>query len=348
MEVFIMLAVVKSDIKKGAELREVPVPTPGPGDVVVKVKAAAICGTDSHIYEWNAWAQNAGIKLPTIMGHEFSGEVVSIGEGVKNLKVGDYVAGETHIPCGECYQCRNGQQHICRNLKMFGVHTNGCFAEYVQIPEICAVKIPATIKPEIGAILEPLGTAMRASFEVMSSGSRIAVVGCGPIGLLAIASARAMGAATIIAVDVLNNKLELASSVGADVVINPMEKDAVKEVLALTDGVGVDAFIDASGSVPAISTAFKYLRKGGRAGLVGLPSRPLELDLVSDVVFKEATIIGIHGRRMYEHWTKMGSLLDRGLLNIEPVITHVISLKDFQKGFSLLEEGKASKVILVP
>lgn len=343
-----MKAIVKDNTAKGASLKEIPMPVLGAEDVLIKVKATAICGTDLHIYNWNTWAENAGIKLPTVLGHECSAEVVEIGSAVKTLKVGDYVACETHIPCGQCYQCKNGMQHICANLVIFGVHTDGCFAEYAKIPEKCAVKIPESINPNVGAVLEPLGTAVRACVEVQATGKNIAVIGCGPIGLMAVNAAKAFGAANIFAVDVNNLRLDIAKELGATHVVNSAEVDSAKEILELTNGVGVDAFIDASGNTSAILGGFKSLRKGGTVALIGLPSKPLEIDLGSQIVFKEATVIGIHGRRMYETWTIMSNLLDKGLLNINPIITHVLKLEEFEKGFEILEKGLGGKVILVP
>ncbi len=343
-----MKAVVKENAGVGAVLKDVEMPILNEGEVLIKIKAAAICGTDQHIYVWNSWAQNNNISLPAILGHECSAEVVEVGPGVKNLKVGDYVACDTHIPCGECYQCRNGQQHICQNLKLFGVHTNGCFAEYSKIPAVCAVKIPKSIHPNVGAVLEPLGTAVRANVEVQSSGKNIAVIGCGPIGLMAVSAAKAFGAAGIYAVDINDYRLGIAKKLGATEVINSSQVRSGEKLVELTDGTGVDAFIDASGNISAILDGFKGLRKGGKAALIGLPSKPLEIDLGSQVVFKETTIIGIHGRRMFETWTVMSNLLDKGLLNIDPVITHVLKLEEFDKGFDIARKGEGGKVILVP
>ncbi|UCF83155.1 MAG: L-threonine 3-dehydrogenase [Desulfobacteraceae bacterium] len=343
-----MIAVVKQKKEQGAQLEEVEIPQLGPEDVLVKVKATALCGSDLHIYEWNTWAQNAGIKLPLVMGHEFSGEIAEVGSAVMDLKPGDYIAGETHIPCGKCYQCKNGQQHICGNLNIFGVHTDGCFGEYTKIPAICARKIPSSIPPEIGAVLEPLGTALRTSLEVGVSGKNVAVIGCGPIGLFAIASSKAMGASSIIAMDVVDERLQLSGKVGADVSLNPMETDIVEEILKMTQGVGVDAFIDASGNVQAINQGFKYLRKGGEVALIGLPSLPIELNLGSDVVFKEAKIIGIHGREMFTTWTKMENMLAKGLLNLKPIISHTKPLSKFGEAFELIKTGQGCKVILDP
>jgi len=343
-----MRAVVKENAGKGAVLKQVEMPVLEEGEVLIKIKAAAICGTDQHIYNWNNWAQNNNINLPTILGHECSAEVVEVGPGVKTLKVGDYVACETHIPCGQCFQCKNGQQHICQNLKLFGVHTNGCFAEYSKIPAVCAVKIPESIHPNVGAVLEPLGTAVRANEEIQTSGKNIAVIGCGPIGLMAISTAKAFGAANIYAVDINEYRLGIAKELGATEIINSSVVNSAERLKELTHGVGVDAFIDASGNTFAILDGFKGLRKGGKVALIGLPSRPLEIDLGSQVIFKEAKIIGIHGRRMFETWTTMSNLLDKGLLNIDPVITHVLKLEEFNEGFDISEKGIGGKVILVP
>ena len=343
-----MIAVVKQKREAGAKLEEVEIPELGPEDVLVKVKATALCGTDLHIYEWSTWAQNAGIEPPRIMGHEFSGEIVEVGGTVVDLNPGDYVAGETHIPCGKCYQCKNGQQHICGNLKLFSIHTDGCFAEYTKIPAICARKIPASIPPEIGAVLEPLGTALRSCLEVKVAGKNVAVIGCGPIGLFAVACSRAMGAANIIATDVVNERLQLSEKVGADVSLNPTKGDITEEILKMTQGVGADVIIDASGSVEAIKQGFKYLRKGGKVALIGLPSEPIELNLGPDIVFKEAKIIGIHGREMFRTWTKMENMLDKGLLNIDPIISHSKPLSEFEEAFELIKTGKGCKVILDP
>lgn len=343
-----MKAIIKDNPSKGASLKEIPIPVLGAEEVLIKVKATAICGTDLHIYNWNTWAQGAGIKLPTVLGHECSAVVVEVGYAVKTLKVGDYVACETHIPCGQCYQCKNGLQHICANLVIYGVHTDGCFAEFSKIPEKCAVKIPETINPNVGAVLEPLGTAVRSCVEIQATGKNIAVIGCGPVGLMAVNAAKAFGAANIYAVDVNNLRLDIAKELGATHVVNSAEVDSVKEILELTNGVGVDAFIDASGNTNAILGGFKSLRKGGAVALIGLPSKPLEIDLGSQIVFKEATVIGIHGRRMFDTWTIMSNLLDKGLLNIDPIITHVLKLEEFEKGFEILEKGLGGKVILVP
>jgi threonine 3-dehydrogenase len=343
-----MTAIVKTAEGPGVALQRVPVPKPRPGEVLVRVKAAAVCGTDLHIAQWNAWAQHAGIRLPLILGHEFCGEVVATGDRVRALTTGTYVAGETHLPCGECYQCRNGLQHICGRLKLFGIHRDGCFAEYATIPEQCAYPIPATIPPRVAAMLEPLGTSLRAVLETDVSGRSVVVIGCGPIGLFAIASARALGAARIIGLDVREKRLGLARQVGCGLALNPSRVDVAAVILEATGGVGADAIIEASGSVVALEGAFRLLRKGGRCALIGLPSAPVRLNLGADVIFKEATIIGIHGREMFRTWTRMQELLASGLLNVEAVATHEMPLSKAGEALALLEASTGGKVILVP
>ncbi|HKL11622.1 MAG TPA: alcohol dehydrogenase catalytic domain-containing protein [Clostridia bacterium] len=343
-----MNAIVKIGPEAGAVYKKVDMPKNKSDEILLKVKAAAICGTDIHIHDWNSWAEGVGMNIPSVMGHECSGEIVAVGENVKNLKVGDYVAVETHIPCGECYQCENGEQHICQNLKMFGIHTNGCFAEYAAVPAIVARKISKDIRPEVGAMLEPLGVGFRAGIEMQVSGKRVAVIGCGPIGLLAIASIKALGASEIYAVDIIEERLELSEDVGATHHFNSKEVDVVDEIMKVTGGVGVDAFIDASGNVHAINQGFKFLRKGGQVGLAGLPSKPISLDLASDVVFKEAKITGFHGRKMFETWTKMVNMLSNNSLYVDPVVTHVMPLEKYHEAVELLKAGKGSKIILVP
>ncbi len=343
-----MQAVVKASAGPGIAVTRVPVPVPGPDEVLLRVKAAAICGTDLHIAAWNAWAQAAGIRLPLVLGHEFSGEVVATGDRVGTLKSGDYVAGETHLPCGACYQCRNGLPHICQRLQLFGIHRNGCFAEYTTLPARCAYPVPAAIPPGVAAVLEPLGTSLRAAAAVDVAGASVVVVGCGPIGLFAVASARALGASCIIGLDVRAERLALASGLGCDITLDPRQPGLAAHVLEATRGVGADAIIEASGNPVAVANAFGYLRKGGRVALIGLPSEPVSLDLGPQVVFKEATIVGIHGREMFRTWTRMLELLASGRLDVEPVLTHEMPLEKCADGLALLESGQGGKVILRP
>ena len=343
-----MRAIIKNERAPGAVLKSVPVPEPGPGQVLVKVEAAGICGTDLHLYEWNVWAQNTVTSVPLIIGHEFSGEVVAVGTGVEQTKPGDYIAAETHIPCGSCFQCHTGQQHICNKLRLFGIHTDGCFADYTLLPEVCARKIPAAIPRNIAALMEPFGTAVRAAQKAGVAGANAAVIGCGPIGLGVIAAARAMGAVQIIAMDISSRRLGLAEQLGATAVIDPQRTEAPAAVLELTGGIGADCFVDASGSADAVAQGFSYLRKGGRVVLVGLPARPVNLEVSREVVFKEATITGIHGREMFATWAICERMLATGRVDLEPIISHDMPMDRFEDAFRLLQEGQASKIILRP
>lgn len=343
-----MLAIVKDKKNIGATLKEIDLPVISPNEVLVKVEATAICGTDMHIYDWNQWAQNANIKEDLVMGHEFCGQVVEIGENVEHIKVGDRVVAETHIPCGTCYQCKNDLQHICANMKIFGVHTDGCFSEYAKIPEKCAYIIDKKIDKKIGAMMEPLGVGVRAVTESEVFGKNVVVIGCGPIGLLTIATAKASGAAKIISTDISNPRLNLSKKIGADIALNPLEDNVINRVLKETNQVGTDIIIESSGSVPAIIDCFKYLRKGGVVVLAGLPSKKADIDLSVDVVFKEARIMGIHGRKMDDTWTKMKRLVESNKLDVTEVVTHEMPLSEFETAFDLLKKGEGSKIILLP
>lgn len=348
-----MRAVRKLTAAAGAAMVTVPVPKPGDDDVLIQIKAAAICGTDLHLYDWNAWAQGARVQVPLTLGHECCGYVVDRGRNVRTVAGGDYVSVETHVPCGRCYQCLNGEQHICNNLRLFGVHMDGCFTEYAVVPAVCARPIPESIPPRIGAIFEPLGTSLRSAAVIEPAGATVAVIGCGPIGLFAVASLRALGAATIFALDVSEDRLAVARAVGADFTVNPRKSDP-KTVIFSHVNWGCDAIIEASGNEQAIQGCFSFLRKGGRVALVGLPSAPVSFNLGPDVVFKEARVIGIHGRRMFETWTMMESLLKGGSaetaprLAIDPILTHTLPLDEFEAGIGLLHRGEASKIILIP
>ena len=342
-----MQALVKTS-PDHAEIQTVPIPDCGPGEVLIRVKSAALCGTDLHILEWNSWAMGAGIKLPFIFGHECSGDIVSVGAGVTTLQVGDRIAVETHVPCGNCDQCLNGEQHICNNLRIFGVHMNGCFAQYSVVPAMCARKIPDAIDYDTGSMMEPIGTAFRAIFEAQVGGSNVLVLGCGPIGLFAVASAKILGSNLIVASDVSASRLAIAQQVGADRLINPLESDITKQILKETNGYGVDVIIEASGNASALSQSFKLLRKGGTVALIGLPGQPVELEVGKDIVFKEAKVFGIHGRKMFSTWHRMERMLENRKLDVGPIMTHKFPLDQWQEGVRLAKSGEACKVIFRP
>jgi threonine 3-dehydrogenase len=341
-----MLAVVKGAAQAGADIRDVPVPAFGPTDVLVKVKVASVCGTDLHIYNWDPWAQNR-IKPPLIPGHEFCGHVAAVGSEVTTVKEGDFVSAEMHVNCGKCYQCRTGEAHICQNVKVIGVDSDGAFAEYVKIPESNIWKLDPGIPPEYASILDPLGNAVHTVLAGDIAAKSVAVVGCGPIGLFSIAVARACGATQVFAFETNDHRRKLAKEMQADFALNPKTDDVHGTVMDNTNGVGVDVMLEMSGHPDGFRLGFEILRLGGRASLLGIPSKPFEFDW-NDVIFKGVTVQGIYGRRMYQTWYQMEALLKAGKLDLSPVITDRISMKDFSRGMDRLKTGEASKILLYP
>ncbi len=342
-----MQAIVKVGPQSGAELRTVPVPEIGAADVLVRVRAASICGTDLHIYKWDPWAARR-IHPPLVFGHEFCGVVEKVGAEVAVVREGDFVSAEMHVACGRCYQCQIGQRHICQHVRIIGIDADGCFAEFVKIPESNIWKIDPAIPVDYAAILDPLGNAVHTVLAGEIAGLSVAVTGCGPIGLFSVAVAKASGAAPIFAVEPHAYRRELAQRVGATLTVNPRDTDPVETVLAETGGVGTDVVLEMSGNPRGIRQAFGMLRRGGRISLLGIPSRPMELDLANDVIFKGALVQGINGRRVFETWYKMQALLKSSALDLAPLITDRMPLADFERGMELLLSGNASKVLLYP
>lgn len=345
-----MKAILKKKPGPGLEMDLVDIPHPGPGEVLVKVRATSICGTDVHIYNWDHWAQSR-IKPPIIIGHEFCGEVVEVGKDVKSLKVGDFISAESHIPDMTCPVCRKGQPHICQNLKIIGVDTNGSFAEYVVLPEICAWKNASDMDLAIASIQEPLGNAVYAVLAEPVSGKTVAVFGDGPAGSNAVAVAKAAGAGTVFQIGMNPYRLEIGRRMGADFSINIAEgQDPVKIILEKTDGTGVDVVLEMAGSPLALEQGFAVLRKGGRFTAFGIPPEPVTLDWANSVIFKGARIIGINGRLLWETWYQMVELLNSGKLDPSPVITHKMPLDDFEEAFRLLTspEKRVGKVVMFP
>jgi threonine 3-dehydrogenase len=343
-----MKAVVKEKAAPGAKLVDVDIPETGPRDVLIKVKAAAICGTDIHIMEWTPFAQDR-IKPPMIFGHECCGEIVKVGGQVTNLSMGDIVAVETHIPDETCLMCKTGLQHICENMAIIGVHVDGVFAEYAKIPAVCCWKLPPGTSPDLGAILEPWGVAINGIRKVEINNRSVAVFGCGPIGLMGLGSINAWGASRIFAVEPSQTRLNMVPKFAPDaVLINPTEENAVKAILEATDGRGVDVAIDISGNPEAIQSTFTVARRAGSVILMGMPSDPVPLDLVTSIIYKEARVFGSTGRMMWQTWYEMKSLIDSGKFDPTPVITHRMPLADFAKGIELAADGKAGKIILYP
>jgi len=344
-----MRALVKASPAAGAELRDVAVPVPGDGELLIRVEAASLCGTDLHIYRWDDWAKSRlGGGLPRIFGHEMAGRVVAHGPNVRGrgeIPLGTLVAAETHLVDQSCYQCRTGREHVCANLRILGVDMDGAFAQYVALPAHNAWPSEG-LSPEIAAIQEPMGNAVHAAFVEELAGQTVVVTGCGPIGLMTVAIAKLAGAAKVFATDINPERLEIARRLGADVVINGRD-DVVARLCELTGGVGVDVVLEMSGAEVAIRQGFEAVTNGGRVSLLGIPERPITLDLASDVIFKGLRVYGITGRKMFETWYRTQALLAQGL-DLTPIVTHRIPLRDYHQAFELLAGGHAGKVVLLP
>jgi threonine 3-dehydrogenase len=353
-----MHAVVKSRREPGADIEDVERPVAGDGDVLVEMRTTSICGTDVHIWDWNHWAQRRVRTLPIIFGHEFCGEVVEVGEGVQHVKVGDMVSAETHIVDGTCYQCRNDRMHICKNMKILGVDTDGVFAEYVKLPEMNARKLPEGLDERLGSLLEPLGNA---TFTVFGSeceddirGKNVVVAGCGPIGLMAIAVLKVLGASKVIATELGSEEVRigLASKMGADVVLDASvgTERLVESVMDETDGNGVDVALEVSGAAPALKQVFRMLTPGGRVSILGLYNDPVTLDVNNAITFKSATVYGITGRRMFRTWDQMAQILkNEGFqAKLSSMITHTLPIREIGDGMDLIRTKQAAKVSLRP
>jgi threonine 3-dehydrogenase len=342
-----MKALRKIQAARGLSYETAQVPAIGAADVLVRVKTASICGTDLHIYGWDRWSQGR-IKPPVTLGHEFCGVVERVGEEVTAVKAGDFVSAEMHVNCGHCHQCRLGEAHICQNLRIIGIDQDGAFAEFVKIPASNIWKLDPAIPEHYGAILDPLGNAVHTVLAGPIAGQTVLVTGCGPIGLMSIAVAKACGSSTVFATETNEKRRAMAKKMGADVVLNPAAEDAVTRILAETNRTGVDALLEMSGNPTAIQQGFKALRAGGRASLLGIPTENVPLDLVNDVIFKGATVQGIYGRRMYGTWVQMTALLKAGRLDLEPLFGEREPLEKFENAFAKLQGGLAGKILLYP
>jgi len=341
-----MKALRKMRPERGAQLEAVSIPTIGPNEVLVRVRAASICGTDLHIYAWDPWSASR-IKPPLTFGHEFCGTVERVGEEVTTVAPGDFVSAEMHLNCGLCHPCRVGQLHLCQNLRIIGIDQDGCFAEFVRIPASNIWKIDPAIPEHYAAILDPLGNAVHTVLAGEIAGQTVAVTGCGPIGLMAIAVAKACGCSTVFATEVNPHRRALALRMGADEAFDPTTTDVVAPVRAATGG-GVDVLLEMSGHATAIQQGFEMLRAGGRASLLGIPAQPVTLDLVNLIIFKGATVQGIFGRRMFRTWLQMTELLKTGQLNLEPLFGERLTLDRFADAFSMLQGGQAGKILFYP
>jgi threonine 3-dehydrogenase len=343
-----MLALTKQKAGKGAVLKRVPVPRIAKDELLLKVKRASICGSDLPIYNWNSWAAER-LKLPMIFGHEFCGEVVDSGPATRDFKKGDFVSVESHVYCGLCSQCRNGQRHVCRNLKIIGIDSPGGFAEYARVPARCAWKHKDKSLAKVGSIMEPLGNAVYAALVEEIVGQSVLVLGCGPQGLFAIAAAKAGGGKPVIAVEMAPFRRRLAKKMGADVVLDPRAKDVMGKIRkAAGDGDGVDVVLEMSGAAPAIELGLKAVRSGGRVVAFGIPSRRPAVDWANDIIFKGIRVYGIAGREIFNTWSRMDSLLRSKAIKVDSVITHRFPLTQFKKGFQVMnaKSKNCGKVVL--
>ena len=337
-----MKALVKPTAAPGFQLKDVPEPTIRDDEVLIRVRRAGVCGTDVHIYEWDAWAQGR-IKPPIVVGHEFAGEVAQTGQLVTDVKVGDRVTAEGHIVDGRCLLCRTGNAHVCPYTKIIGVDRDGCFAEYIAMPATNVWHLDDSTSFDVGGIHDPMGNAFHAALTAAIPGASVLVTGCGPIGLFAIGIYKAAGASRIIATDLNETRLALARRMGAHDAMRPeAASDTVKRH---TDNLGVDVVLEMSGVPSAIHQALDLVRVGGRVQMLGIPAKPMEVNFATEVIFKGITIYGVVGRRMYDTWHLMTRFLRSGEFDPTPVITHRFPLEAADDAIRAIKSGEAGKVI---
>lgn len=344
-----MKAIAKVKKGKGLRMIEAPKPQPDADEVLIQVDVVSICGTDLHLDRWDAWAGRRVKQLPQIIGHEFSGHVVEVGKAVSRFQMGDHVTADSHIPCLKCAVCKGGAPHICDNLEILGIDRDGCFAEYVVIPERSLWKNDPALPPEIACIQDPLGNAVYATLVEPVANQTVAILGDGPVGLFAAGVARASGAAKVMLSGLNPLTLDIAKQMGADFVIHAGQTDVAHTICEETNGVGADVLLEMSGSAKAIQDGLSAVRKGGRYCAFGLPTAPVPIDFSDQVIFKGLRLFGISGRLMFDTWQQMADLLHSGKLDPRPVLTHFLAFDDFEQGFALMEAlpRKAGKVVLV-
>ena len=346
-----MTAVRKVEPSKGLVVEEVPIPEVGPDEVLVAVEAASVCGTDLHIWEWDEWSSQR-IKTPLTVGHEFAGTVVEIGTGVQHVAVGDYVSAESHITCGMCFQCRTGQLHMCARTRILGVDRDGAFADFVVLPEkVIWPNDRSKLPPEIATLQEPFGNGIFAALAHDLTGQSVGVLGCGPVGLFSVAIAKASGAALVLAVDLNDFRLGLAKTMGADATLNArnVEEGGIAQWLAeANEGFGVDVVLEMSGAPSAIDSAFRGVRNGGRITLFGIPASPVRIDVAESMIFKNLTVLALNGRRIFDTWYRTRWMLESGVVDLRPLITHEMSFEKIEEAMALLAAGDACKIILRP
>ena len=338
-----MKALVKSKRDVGLELQDVPFPRIGINDCLIRVEKTGICGTDLHIYNWDAWAQKT-IPVPMVVGHEFVGEIVEVGSNVTDFFAGEVVSGEGHVVCGRCRNCLAGRRHLCKDTQGVGVNRTGAFAEYIALPMTNVWHHSPSIDREIASIFDPLGNAVHTALSFDCLGEDVLITGAGPIGLMATAVVRHAGARHVVVSDVNPFRLELAKRMGATLAVDARHRtmSEVQEELGMREG--FDVGLEMSGAPSALRTMLSNMCHGGKIAMLGIPPEQIAIDW-NIVVFNMLTIRGIYGREMYETWYKMSVLLDSGL-DISPVITHRFHFSDFEKGFETMQKGQSGKVIL--
>jgi threonine 3-dehydrogenase len=336
-------ALVKKEATPGIWLDDIPEPNVGPNDVLIEVAKTAICGTDMHIYKWDAWAQKT-IPVPMAVGHEYCGRIVEMGSEVRGLAIGDRVSGEGHITCGYCRNCRAGSRHLCRNTVGVGVNRPGAFAQYLSIPGINTFKLPDSISDDVASILDPLGNATHTALAFDMVGEDVLITGAGPIGIMAVAIARFVGARHVVITDVNDYRLDLARKMGASRAINVTRESLDDTMKELGMKEGFDVGLEMSGNANAFRGMIGNMSHGAKIAMLGIPSQEIALDW-RQVVFNMLTIKGIYGREMYETWYKMTVMLESGL-DIKPVITHRLPWHEYEKGLEAMKSGNSGKVIL--
>ena len=338
-----MKALRKSKAEPGLWLEDVPIPTVGVNDVLIKVKRTGICGTDLHIYHWDAWAQKT-IPVPLTVGHEFVGEIVEVGTNVTDFFPGEIVSGEGHVVCGLCRNCLAGRRHLCKDTSGVGVNRPGAFAEFISLPMSNVWHHRPGVDLDVAAIFDPFGNAVHTALSFPILGEDVLITGAGPIGIMAAAVARHAGARFVVVTDINEYRLELARRMGATVALNVKHGslDDVQAQLGMQEG--FDVGLEMSGNPAALQSMIGALCHGGKIAMLGIPNGPIDVDW-NKVVFNMLTIKGIYGREMYETWYKMSVMLQSGL-DITPIITHRFSAADWEQGFEVMSSGQSGKVIL--
>ncbi len=338
-----MKALVKARREPGIWMQDVPVPEIGPNDVLIKVRKSAICGTDIHIYNWDEWSQST-IPVPMTVGHEFVGEIAALGSHVEGFRVGDRVSGEGHLTCGYCRNCRAGKRHLCRNTKGVGVNRPGSFAEFLAIPASNAFKLPDNIPDDVAAVLDPLGNAVHTACSFDLVGEDVLITGAGPIGSMAVAVCKHVGARHVVITDVNDYRLELARKMGATRALN-VSRESIRDTMhALGMTEGFDVGLEMSGNPQAFRQLLGAMNHGGRVALLGIPPSETAINW-NEVIFKGLILKGVYGREMFETWYKMTSMLQSGL-DISPLLTHCFPIDEYGVAFETMRSGESGKVVL--